>query len=332
MKLLVTGGYGFIGSNFIRYILEMYPEYKIINLDCLNYAGNLENLRDVEKNKNYKFVKGDIRDFKLVKRLMKNIDIVVNFAAQTHVDRSINESKEFIETNVNGVFSLLEAARTVKLKLFVQISTDEVYGSILEGSSIEADTLCPSSPYSASKAGADVLCNAYLLTYNIPLLITRSSNNFGPHQYPEKVIPLFITNLLEKKKVPLYGDGQNIRDWLYVLDNVRAIDFLLHKGEAGQIYNISADNEINNLELTRLILRKFSLDESWIKYVKDRPAHDRRYSLDSSKLRSLGFKPIYDFSASLDATIDWYKQNLKWWKKIKPSMHQRATPQGGLLA
>jgi dTDP-glucose 4,6-dehydratase len=312
MRMLVTGGAGFIGSHFIRYILQTYPDYKVTNLDLLTYAGKLENLRDIEKHKNYKFVKGDIRNFKLAKGLMKNADIVVNFAAQTHVDRSINKAKEFIETNVNGVFNLLEATRAVKLKLFVQISTDEVYGSVLDGSSIEADTLYPSSPYSASKAAADVLCNSYFLTYNIPVIITRSSNNFGPYQYPEKVIPLFITNLLRKKKVPLYGDGLNIRDWIYVLDNVRAIDFLLHQGEAGQIYNISAGNEITNLELTRIILKKFNLDESWIKYVKDRPAHDRRYSLDSGKLRSLGFKPIYDFSSSLDATIDWYKQNTKW--------------------
>jgi dTDP-glucose 4,6-dehydratase len=317
MKMLVTGGCGFIGSNFVRYILKMYPDYKVVNLDALTYAGNLKNLRDVEKNKNYKFIKGDIRNFTLVKKLMKDTDFVINFAAQTHVDRSINQAKEFIETNVNGVFVLLEAARQVNLKLFIQISTDEVYGSRLEGSFIETDTLMPSSPYSASKAGADCLCNAYAATYKIPLIITRSSNNFGPFQYPEKVIPLFITNLLEKKKVPLYGDGLNIRDWLYVLDNVRAIDFLLHKGAAGEIYNISSNNEIANIDLTKLILKKFNLDESRIKYVKDRPAHDRRYSLDSSKLHALGFKPIYDFSASLDATIDWYKQNVKWWEKLK---------------
>lgn len=317
MRLLVTGGCGFIGSNFIRYILQMYPEYKIINLDALTYAGNLENCRDTGKNKNYKFVKGDIRNFTLVKKLIKNIDIIVNFAAQTHVDRSIKEAKEFIETNVNGVFNLLEAARHANLKLFCHISTDEVYGSIMEGSFIETDPLFPSSPYSASKAAADVLCNAYALTYNIPVIITRSSNNFGPFQYPEKVIPLFITNLLGRKKVPLYGDGLNVRDWLYILDNIRAIDFLLHKGEPGQIYNISSNSEITNIELTKIILKKFNLDESWIKYVKDRPAHDRRYSLDSSKLRNLGYRPIYDFSASLDATIDWYRENSKWWKNIK---------------
>ncbi|MDP2924247.1 MAG: GDP-mannose 4,6-dehydratase [Candidatus Omnitrophota bacterium] len=689
MKLLVTGGCGFIGSNFIRYILQMYPEYKVINLDALNYAGNLENLSDIAKNKNYKFIKGDIRNFSLVKKLIKGIDYVVNFAAQTHVDRSIKEAKDFIETNINGVFTLLETAKDSDIKKIIHIScydeetraltteglktykelkrgdyvfslnpktkeieikpiekviiqpykgemvrfknkridllvtpnhnmfiintnksrmlvetaeecskrcffytpkgywvgkdeewfgieghgkvrtedlmyilgifigdgfiayqekevetksglsrkefleksrdkdtgqfrkiekhsdckslchsyriffdipvndkcrkkveetlfrlkvkynchagkagthlyftsqafmkffeqcgrgarnkhiprwaldyspkylrhllqglmdsdghndkiyhtvsekltydiaelcikvglqpsihkkhsksflngrkiegdshyvfvantiksisrhkikkfkyegdiwclkvkdnknflverngrfdfcgnTDEVYGSILEGSFIETDPLFPSSPYSASKAAADVLCNAYALTYRIPVIITRSSNNFGSYQYPEKVIPLFITNVLERKKVPLYGDGLNVRDWLYVLDNVRAIDFLLRKGDVGQIYNISSNNEINNIELTRIILKKFDLDENWIKYVKDRPAHDRRYSLDSSRLRSLGWKPIYDFSSSLDATIDWYKNNTKWWKKIKPSVKHRA--------
>ncbi|MDD5583883.1 MAG: dTDP-glucose 4,6-dehydratase [Candidatus Omnitrophica bacterium] len=319
MKLLVTGGAGFIGSHFVRYILQTYADYKIINLDALSYAGNPENLKDIEKNKSYTFVKGDIRDFKTVKGLLKGVDVILNFAAQTHVDRSIKEAKDFVETNINGVFTLLEAARSAKIQKFIQISTDEVYGSILEGSFIEKDALSPSSPYSASKAGADLLCNAYALTYRMPLIITRSSNNFGPYQYPEKVIPLFVTNILEGKKVPLYGDGLNVRDWLFVLDNVRAIDFILHKGEAGQIYNISADNELNNLELTALILKKFGLGSEWIQYVEDRAAHDRRYSLDSSKLRHLGWKPIYDFEKSIEATIDWYKTNVQWWKKLKKS-------------
>ncbi|MDD5195563.1 MAG: dTDP-glucose 4,6-dehydratase [Candidatus Omnitrophica bacterium] len=319
MKILVTGGAGFIGSHFIRYILEAYPEYRIINLDCLSYAGNLKNLSDIEKNKAYTFIKGDIRDFKLVKGLVKKVDCVINFAAQTHVDRSIEEAKDFVETNVNGVFTLLEASRKANIQRFIQISTDEVYGSILEGSFIETDPLCPSSPYSASKAGADLLCNAYALTYKVPAIITRSSNNFGPFQYPEKVLPLFITNLLKGKKVPLYGDGLNVRDWLYVLDNVRAIDFVLHKGEIGQIYNISANNELTNLDLTGLILKKFGLKSEWIEYVEDRAAHDRRYSLDSSKLRHLGWKPMYDFEKSIWATIDWYKANSQWWKKAKKS-------------
>jgi len=317
MKLLVTGGCGFIGSNFIRYILETYPEYKITNLDCLNYAGNLENLSDIAKNKNYKFVKGNIKDSRTVSKLMKDADYVINFAAQTHVDRSIKEAKDFIETNINGVFVLLEACRNSKIKLFMQISTDEVYGSSLEGSFIETDALLPSSPYSASKAAADCLCNAYSATYKIPVMVTRCTNNFGPYQYPEKVIPLFITNLLQVNKVPLYGDGLNVRDWIYVCDHVRAIDFLMHKGKSGEVYNISSNNEVTNIELTKLILKKFGLDEACIEYVQDRPAHDRRYSLDASKLRSLGWKPVYDFSASLDATIDWYKENAKWWKKIK---------------
>jgi dTDP-glucose 4,6-dehydratase len=317
MKLLVTGGAGFIGSNFIRYILETYPEYKITNLDCLNYAGNLENLSDIAKNKNYKFVKGNIKDSKTISKLVKEADYVVNFAAQTHVDRSIKEAKDFIETNINGVFVLLEACRNSKIKLFMQISTDEVYGSSLESSFIETDALLPSSPYSASKAAADCLCNAYSATYKIPVMITRCTNNFGPYQYPEKVIPLFITNLLQGKRLPLYGDGLNVRDWIYVYDHVRAIDFLMHKGKSGEVYNISSNNEVANIELPKLILNKFGLDEAYIEYVEDRPAHDRRYSLDSSKLRALGWKPVYDFSASLDATIDWYKENAKWWKKIK---------------
>lgn len=317
MRLLVTGGCGFIGSNFIRYILEEYPDYKITNFDCLSYAGNTDNLSAIAKNKNYKFVKGDIRDFKLVKTIIKDIDIVVNFAAESHVDRSIKEAKDFIETNINGVFTLLEASRDTNIKLFIQVSTDEVYGSTLDGSFIETDTLLPSSPYSASKASADVLCNSYALTYRVPVAITRCTNNFGPYQYPEKVIPLFITNILENKKVPLYGDGLNVRDWIYVLDHVRAIDFLMQKAEPGEIYNISSNNEVTNIELTRIILKKFGLDENYIDYVQDRPAHDRRYSLDSAKLRSLGWKPVYDFSASLDATIDWYKENIKWWKKIR---------------
>lgn len=317
MKLLVTGGCGFIGSHFIRYILQEYPDYKIVNLDRLAYAGNLENLRDVEKNKNYKFIKGDIRNFKLVRKLMGDVNMVVNFAAQTHVDRSIKEAREFIETNINGVFALLESARRARIETFIHISTDEVYGSILEGSFREPDSLVPSSPYSASKAAADLLCNAYMLTYGLPVIIVRSTNNFGPNQYPEKVIPLFITNILEGKKVPLYGDGLNVRDWIYVLDNVRAIDFTMHKGKINQIYNVSAGNEITNITLTRLILEKFGLDDSWIKHVKDRPAHDRRYSLDWRKLSNLGWKPIYDFNTSLETTINWYKQNIKWWKKLK---------------
>lgn len=317
MKILITGGCGFIGSNFIRYFIKEHPDFKIINLDKLTYAGNLKNLKDIEKNKNYKFIKGDICNLELVKKLVKTCDFIINFAAQTHVDRSIVSSYEFIKTNIYGTWALLEACKTKKIKKFIQISTDEVYGSIETGSFIETDGLYPSSPYSASKAGADLLCNAYFKTYGVPVIIIRSVNNFGPYQYPEKVIPLFITNLLEKKKIPIYGDGQNIRDWIYVLDNVRAIDFILFKGEIGEIYNVSADNEISNLELANLILKKLNLDQSFIKYIKDRPGHDRRYSLDSSKLKNLGFKLIYDFEKSLEATIDWYKENKNWWKALK---------------
>ncbi|MEM7816612.1 MAG: dTDP-glucose 4,6-dehydratase [Candidatus Aenigmatarchaeota archaeon] len=318
MKILITGGCGFIGSHFIRYILQTYKDYRVINLDALTYAGNLENLRDVEKNKNYRFIKGDIRNFSLVKKIIKDVNVVINFAAQTHVDRSIKEAKDFVETNINGTFVLLEASRgSSKLKLFVQVSTDEVYGSILEGSFIEKDPLFPSNPYSASKAGADLLCNSYFVTYDLPAIIVRSVNNFGPYQYPEKAIPLFITNLLRKKKIPIYGDGLHIRDWVYVLDNVRAIDFILHKGEIGEIYNVSCGNEITNLELAKMILEIFNLDQSWISYVKDRAGHDRRYSLDSSKIRKLGWKPIYDFRKALELTVEWYKNNDKWWRKLK---------------
>lgn len=318
MKLLVCGGAGFIGSHFIRYILQMYQDYKVINVDCLTYAGNLKNLSDVAKNKNYKFIKADIRNFNLIKKLLKKVDVLINFAAQTHVDRSIKDSKDFIKTNIEGTWTLLEASKLAKnLKLFIQLSTDEVYGSIQEGSFIETDPLNPSSPYAASKASADLLCNAYMITYKIPIMIIRPTNNFGPYQYPEKVIPLFITNILENKKIPLYGDGLNIRNWLYVLDTVRAIDFLLHKGEPGNIYNVSGETELTNLELAELILKKFNLNNSWIKYVEDRAGHDRRYCLDSTKLRSLGWKPVYDFKKSLDTTIEWYKENISWWKDLK---------------
>ena len=317
MKVLITGGCGFIGSNFIRYFIKEHPDFKIINLDKLTYAGNLKNLKDIEKNKNYKFIKGDICNLELVKKLAKTCDFIINFAAETHVDRSIKSSYEFIKTNIYGVWALLEATKNTKIKKFIQISTDEVYGSIEAGSFIETDSLSPSSPYSASKASADLLCNAYFKTYNVPVIIIRSVNNFGPYQYPEKVIPLFITNLLEKKKIPIYGDGQNIRDWIYVLDNIRAIDFILFKGKIGEIYNVSSGNEISNLDLANLILKKLNLDSSFIKYIKDRPGHDIRYSLDSSKLKNLGFKLVYDFEKSLEATIDWYKENKSWWKALK---------------
>ncbi|MBI5124429.1 MAG: dTDP-glucose 4,6-dehydratase, partial [Candidatus Omnitrophica bacterium] len=270
-RLLITGGAGFIGSNFIRYILDKYDDCRVTNLDKLTYCGNVENLKSVEKNKNYKFVKGDITNAKLVNRLIKDCDCVINFAAQTHVDRSIEDPRDFVRTNVYGTYTLLEAARTSGVKLFCHISTDEVFGSIEEGSFKEEDPLRPNSPYSATKAGADLLARSYFVTYKLPVIITRSSNNFGPHQYPEKVIPLFITNALENKKVPLYADGMNMRDWLFVLDNCEAIDTVMRKGRAGEIYNIGGGREITNIELTRTILKLLGKSEDLIKYVKDRP-------------------------------------------------------------
>ncbi|MBI2654867.1 dTDP-glucose 4,6-dehydratase [Candidatus Woesearchaeota archaeon] len=317
MQVLVTGGLGFIGSNFIRHILGKYPQYNVTNLDKITYAGNPENLRDIEKNKNYSFVKGDICDAKIVDKLVEGKDIVLNFAAETHVDRSIDDPKRFIRTDVDGTHTLLEASRKHNIKKFIQVSTDEVYGSIEKGSFTEESALQPNSPYSASKAGGDLIARSYNKTFGVPVIITRSSNNFGQYQYPEKLLPLFITNLLEGKKVPVYGDGLNVRDWLYVIDNCEAIDFIMHKGAIGEIYNIGADNEKTNIEITKLLLSELGKDESSIEYVKDRPGHDRRYSINSSKLRKLGWRPRFKFEQALKDTVKWYKNNQNWWKKIK---------------
>lgn len=316
MRFLVTGGAGFIGSNFIRHILNKYPDYRVINLDKLTYAGNLENLKDVEENKNYTFIKGDICDFRLVKKILAGCDVVVNFAASTHVDRSIKSASSFIRNNIYGTHSLLEAARAVGIKLFLQVSTDEVYGSVSKGASKEDDLLMPNSPYSASKAAADHFARSYFITHKIPCIITRSSNNFGPYQYPEKVIPLFITNLILGENVPLYGDGLNMRDWIFVADNCSAIDKVIHKGRAGEIYNIGGGNEITNLCLTRKILKLMNKGEDAIDYVLDRPGHDRRYALECGKLKELGFRPKYSFDEALNLTINWYKDNKRWWKKL----------------
>jgi len=320
MRILVTGGAGFIGSNFIRHILVKYPDYKIINLDKLTYAGNLNNLRDFEKNKNYTFVKGDICDIKTIDNIARDCDIIVNFAAETHVDRSIIEAGSFVQTDVLGTYVLLNTAKKHGVKKFIQISTDEVYGSVEKGSFRESDNLDPSSPYSASKASADLLVLAYYKTFNLPVLITRSSNNFGPYQYPEKLIPLFITNLLEGKKIPLYGDGLNVRDWLYVIDNCEAIDLLLQHGKEGEIYNIGANSEKTNLEITKKILNLLERDETYIEYVPDRLGHDRRYSLDCSKINKLGWKPRFEFKKALETTVNWYKDNKWWWKPFKEGM------------
>lgn len=315
-KILITGGCGFIGSNFIRHILNKYEDYNIVNLDKLTYAGNPDNLKDISKNRRYKFIKGDIADVKVVEKAAKGCEVIVNFAAETHVDRSIHGAAEFVRTNVFGTHTLLEMAKKLKVRLVVQISTDEVYGSIAEGSFKETDPLFPNSPYSATKASGDLLARSYFVTYKLPVIITRSSNNFGPYQYPEKVIPLFITNLLQNKKVPLYADGMNVRDWLYVVDNCEAIDLILHKGRAGEIYNIGGTTEITNLELTHNILKMLGKDERSIEYVKDRPGHDKRYSLDITKLKGLGWSPRHDFHEALETTIAWYRYNNPWWMKL----------------
>lgn len=316
-KFLVTGGAGFIGSNYIRYLLHKRPDVEVINLDKLTYAGNLDNLRDLENNPRYRFVQGDICDEKLVQQLAAGTDVIVNFAAESHVDRSIGTPDAFIRTDVFGAFVLLEAARQHKIKKFIQISTDEVYGSILKGSFKETDALMPSSPYSASKAGADRLAYSYFVTYGVPVIITRCSNNFGPYQYPEKLIPLFVTNALENKPLPIYGDGKNVRDWIHVEDHCDAIDFVLAHGENGEVYNIGGGNEHNNLEITEWILTKLQKPRSLMTYVTDRLGHDRRYSLDSRKLAALGWQPKHEFTAALEATIVWYVENRWWWEKLK---------------
>ncbi|MFH0732527.1 MAG: dTDP-glucose 4,6-dehydratase [Candidatus Omnitrophota bacterium] len=320
-NILVTGGCGFIGSNFIRYMLKKYRDIKIINLDKLTYAGNLNNLRDTKSDKRYKFVKGDICDSKLVNNLLSTIghrpSTIINFAAETHVDRSIKDAGAFIKTNIEGARVLLEAARKYKIKKFMQISTDEVYGDIKSGFSKETDALLPNSPYAASKAAADLLCLSYYHTFGLPVVIARSSNNFGPYQYPEKVMPLFITNLLGGKKLPLYGDGKNIRDWLFVEDNCRGIECILKNGKIGEIYNIGTRTQIRNIDMAGALLKKLRLRDSYIKFVTDRPGHDRRYALDSGKIKKLGWRPKYSFNEGLDLTIGWYKNNSRWWKPLK---------------
>ncbi len=326
MKLLVTGGAGFIGSNFILYLLRKHPDYQIINLDKLTYAGNLENLKEVENNPHYQFVKGDICDADLVNQLVKECDVVVHFAAESHVDRSILDPGIFVRTNVLGTITLLNACRNNGLKRFHQISTDEVFGSLEldeERKFNENSPYDPHSPYSASKAAADHFVRAYYHTYNLPVTISNCSNNFGPYQFPEKLIPLFVTNLLEGKKVPLYGDGLNVRDWLYVEDHCEAIDLILEKGKIGETYCIGGDNEKSNIEITRFILKELGFGEEMIEYVKDRPGHDRRYAIDSSKIKKeLGWKPKHSFEEAMKKTIEWYKNNQDWWKRVKSGEYQ----------
>lgn len=318
MKLLITGGAGFIGSCFIRHILNTYPDYKIINLDILGYAGNIDNLKDVKNNPNYKFVHGDICDKNLVAELMENTDCCINFAAETHVDRSITGPEIFVLTNVLGTQNLLNWAKEFKIKRYLQVSTDEVYGSLGKtGYFTEKTSLAPNSPYSASKASADMIVRSYFKTYKTPVLITRCSNNYGPYQYPEKLIPLFITNAIQDKQVPVYGDGLNVRDWLYVYDHCGAIDAVLHKGKEGEVYNIGGNNEKNNLEITKIILKELNKPESLIKYVEDRLGHDRRYAIDSTKIQQeLGWNPEMNFEQGIKNTIKWYKNNSEWIKNL----------------
>ncbi len=319
MKILVTGGAGFIGSNFIRYLLNKYQDYKICNLDKLTYAGNLENLRDIQKHPRYKFIKGDIQNRKLVLDIMKQSDAVIHFAAESHVDNSIRDSNEFINTNVKGTQVLLDCAKICRINKFMYISTDEVYGTIKKGFSKEDDPFLPNSPYAASKAAAEMLARSYYQTFKVPIIITRSSNNFGPYQHTEKMMALFITNLLQGKKVPLYGDGLNIRDWIHVHDNCEAIDTVFHKGEIGEAYNIGGGNPKTNFEITTIILNALNKDDSYINFVKDRLGHDRRYALNINKIKKLGWKPKKPFDQALKATIEWYKMNRKWWLKLKKS-------------
>ena len=317
MKLLVTGGSGFIGSNFIRHVLTTHADDRVINLDKLTYAGNPANLADLERDPRYTFVQGDVCDGKIVRDACRGVDAIVNFAAESHVDRSLMEPDAFLKTDVFGVFTLLEAVRELKIPRFLHISTDEVYGSVERGSSRESDPVRPTNPYSASKAGGDLLAMAYWHTHRVPVVITRSSNNFGPHQYPEKVIPLFVTNALDDKPLPLYGDGRNVRDWLYVLDNCAGIDLVLRRGADGEIYNIGGGHEVENVVLTRQILMMTGKPETLIQPVKDRPGHDRRYSVDSKKIHQLGWTPRHRFGDALRATVEWYRDHESWWRPLK---------------
>ncbi len=319
-RILVTGGAGFIGSNFVHWALARWPDTHVVNLDALTYAGNLANLAGLENDARYTFVRGDITDGGLLNRLMAaEVDAVVNFAAESHVDRSLMSSEPFVRTNVVGTQQLLDAARRHGVGRFLQVSTDEVYGSLgPEGSFTESSTLSPNSPYAASKAAADLICRAYHHSFGLPVIVSRCSNNYGPYQFPEKVIPLFVTNLFEDKKVPLYGDGLNVRDWIYVEDHCAALGTILEKGAPGEVYNVGADCELTNLELTRRILTACGKDESSIEYVEDRPGHDRRYAIDSTRLRTeLGWTPQHAFDDALAQTIQWYRDHSDWWQSIK---------------
>lgn len=323
-KILITGGAGFIGSNFVKYINDKYPDYEIVNFDLLTYCGNLENLKGIEFNDNYSFVKGNISDKDLVSDTIKDCDYVVNFAAESHVDRSIKDPEIFIKSNVLGTQVLLNAALNEGIEKYVQISTDEVYGSLGQtGYFTEETPLQPNSPYSASKASGDLITRAYYQTFEMPVNITRCSNNYGPYQFPEKLIPLMISNALENKDLPVYGDGKNIRDWLHVYDHCTAIDLVLHDGKPGEVYNIGGNNEKRNIEIVKLILKYLDKDDSLIKFVDDRLGHDRRYAIDSTKIQEeLGWKPKYTFETGIKETIEWYLENQDWMEQVKSGEYQ----------
>ena len=319
MRLLVTGGAGFIGSCFVRHILNKYPSYQVVNLDALTYCGNIQNLDDIKENPNYTFIHGNICDKNLVREIISGVDCVVNFAAESHVDNSIKKPGIFIETNVQGTLNLLQASYEAKIERFLQVSTDEVYGTLGKtGYFYETTPLAPNSPYSASKAGADMLVRAYHETYGLFTLNTRCSNNYGPYQYPEKLIPFFISKLLKNEKVPVYGDGLNVRDWLYVYDHCEAIDVVLHNGKSGEVYNIGGHNEKTNMEITKLILDAMGKNESSIEYVADRLGHDRRYAISNDKItKELGWKPSITFEEGIKLTIEWYLNNKEWMKSVQ---------------
>ncbi|MBI4677812.1 MAG: dTDP-glucose 4,6-dehydratase [Elusimicrobia bacterium] len=317
MKLLVTGGLGFIGSNFVRHVLKSHPSWRVVNLDIRTYAGNPANLADVAGGLRYRWVRADIRDPHAAAECMRGVDAVVHFAAESHVDRSILDAASFVQTNVVGTHVLLEEARRAAVERFVHVSTDEVYGSVEKGFSREADPLEPNSPYAASKAAADLLVRSYCVTHKLPALITRSSNNFGPYQFPEKALPLLITNFFDDQPFPLYGDGMNVRDWVYVLDHVRALEFLLLKGRTGEVYNIGGMHAAPNKELIERVRKLMGKPASLVQPVPDRPGHDRRYALDCGKLKALGFKHAYPFDEALNLTIAWYRANEAWWRPLK---------------
>jgi dTDP-glucose 4,6-dehydratase len=320
MKILVCGGAGFMGSHFVKHVLSTYPKYSILNIDKLTYAGNLDNLKEVEENPQYSFVQADIVNKKAVEKIVNQYkpEIIVNYAAETHVDRSILDPESFLKTDIFGTYNLLEITNKFRIKKMIQISTDEVFGSIAEGNFSEEASFEPNSPYAAAKAGGDLLCRSYVKTYGTPVIVTHSCNFYGTYQYPEKIIPLFVTNLLEGKKVPLYGDGSQVREWIYTADHCRAIDVILHQGKLGEVYNIGSGIEKSNYDITKLIISALGYDETMIEYVADRPGHDKRYAIDHGKLtRELGWKPQKNFEEGILETIAWYKNNEWWWKKLK---------------